>query len=69
MLVARNRIHLEETADMVRKEGARTLVIDVDLSDRAAAATVTGRTLDAFTRIDALVNIAGAVPQLDPFAR
>ncbi|MGW6770198.1 SDR family oxidoreductase [Streptomyces sp. NPDC055037] len=67
VLVARNRTHLEETAAMVRKEGAQALVIDVDLSDRAAAATVTGQTLDAFARIDALVNIAGAVPQIDLF--
>ncbi|MFE4369285.1 SDR family oxidoreductase [Streptomyces sp. NPDC056835] len=67
VLVARNRTHLEETAAHVRKEGAEALVIDLDLSDRAAASTVVGQTLDAFERIDALLNIAGAVPQIDLF--
>ncbi|MFE5096260.1 SDR family NAD(P)-dependent oxidoreductase [Streptomyces sp. NPDC056638] len=66
-LVARNRTHLEETAAKVREEGAEALVIDLDLSDRAAAATVVGQTRDAFKRIDALVNIAGAVSQIDKF--
>lgn len=67
VLVARTRAHLEDTADEVRRAGAEPLVIDLDLSDREAAATVVDRTLGALHRIDALVNIAGAVPQIDLF--
>ncbi|SEG67615.1 NAD(P)-dependent dehydrogenase, short-chain alcohol dehydrogenase family [Actinacidiphila yanglinensis] len=67
VLVARNKSRLEDTAAEVRQAGAEPLVVDLDLSDRAAPATVVERTLGTFHRIDALVNIAGAVPQIDLF--
>ena len=64
VLVARNRANLEETAVEVKKAGAETLVIDIDLSETGRAER---RRPDArgFGRIDALLNIAGAVPQID----
>ncbi|GLQ49857.1 SDR family oxidoreductase [Dyella flava] len=67
VLVARNREHLLETAEAVKANGAKTLVLDLDLADKAAARQVVEQTLAAFGRIDALVNIAGAVPQIDLF--
>ncbi|HTJ02586.1 MAG TPA: SDR family oxidoreductase [Methylovirgula sp.] len=66
-LVARNRAHLDETAKAVKAAGAETLVIDADLADKSAAQKVVDQTLAAFGRIDALLNIAGAVPQIDLF--
>ncbi|MFD5034599.1 SDR family oxidoreductase [Streptomyces sp. NPDC058405] len=67
VLVARNRSHLEDTASQVQAAGAETLVIDLDLAEPSAARTVVERARGAFGRIDALVNIAGAVPQIDLF--
>lgn len=67
ILVARNKANLVETAKAVETAGAKTLVIDADLADPAAAQNVVDKTLDAFGRIDALLNIAGAVPQIDVF--
>jgi 3-oxoacyl-[acyl-carrier protein] reductase len=67
VLVARNRKHLEETATAVKAAGAEALVIDADLADKAAAQKVVDQTLAAYGRIDALLNIAGAVPQIDLF--
>ncbi|MFI5775082.1 SDR family oxidoreductase [Streptomyces sp. NPDC051658] len=67
VLVARDRSHLEDTAAQVQAAGAEALVIDLDLAERSAARTVVDKTRDAFGRIDALVNIAGAVPQIDLF--
>ncbi|SAK49771.1 Short-chain dehydrogenase/reductase SDR [Caballeronia fortuita] len=67
VLVARNRVNLDETARMVEQEGARTLSIDIDLAQPDAARQVIDTTLGAFGRIDALLNIAGAVPQIDLF--
>jgi NAD(P)-dependent dehydrogenase (short-subunit alcohol dehydrogenase family) len=64
-LAARGRENLEETAAGVKAAGAEPLVIDLDLSDPSAAAKVVKQTLAAFGRIDALLNIAGAVPQVD----
>jgi len=66
-LVARSRANLERTAELVRKGGAEALVIDADLSAPTAARAVVAQTLAAFGRIDALLNIAGAVPQIDLF--
>lgn len=67
VLVARNRTSLEETAEQVKAAGAQALVIDADLGEPAAAEAVADQTLAAFGRIDALLNIAGAVPQIDLF--
>jgi 3-oxoacyl-[acyl-carrier protein] reductase len=67
VLVARNRAHLEETAEAVKVAGAEQLVIDADLARPEAAQAVVDQALAAFGRIDALLNIAGAVPQIDLF--
>jgi 3-oxoacyl-[acyl-carrier protein] reductase len=67
VLVARNRSNLDQTAEAVRAAGAEALVIDADLGKPEAAKTVVEQTLAAFGRIDAVLNIAGAVPQIDLF--
>jgi NAD(P)-dependent dehydrogenase (short-subunit alcohol dehydrogenase family) len=67
VLVARNRENLEGTAAAVKAAGAEPLIIDLDLADPVAAKQVVDQTLAAFGRIDALLNIAGAVPQIDLF--
>jgi NAD(P)-dependent dehydrogenase (short-subunit alcohol dehydrogenase family) len=67
VLVARNKANLQETAEAVEAAGTRTLVIDADLAEPVAAQAVVDQTLAAFGRIDALLNIAGAVPQIDLF--
>jgi len=66
-LVARNRENLEQTAAEVKAAGAEALVIELDLAEPPAAQQVVDRTLAAFGRVDALLNIAGAVPQIDLF--
>ncbi|SIT41319.1 Short-chain dehydrogenase/reductase SDR [Paraburkholderia piptadeniae] len=67
VLVARNRENLEQTAGAVRQVGAKALAIDVDLSLPETGRQVVDATLASFERIDALLNIAGAVPQIDVF--
>src|SRR6185437_3190316 len=67
VLVSRNRKNLEQTAEAVKAAGAQALVIDIDLGDSSAAQAVVDQALTAFGRIDALLNIAGAVPQIDLF--
>jgi NAD(P)-dependent dehydrogenase (short-subunit alcohol dehydrogenase family) len=66
-LVARNRSNLELTAEAARAAGAKALVVDADLAIPSVAQDAVDRTLAAFGRIDALLNIAGAVPQVDLF--
>ena len=67
VLIARDRANLDDTANAVKAAGAEALVIDIDLSEPRAAQVVVDRALVAFGRIDALLNIAGAVPQIDLF--
>lgn len=67
VLVARNLEHLNETAEQVKSEGADPLVLALDLSAPAAADIIVARTMEKFGRIDAVLNIAGAVPQIDLF--
>src|ERR1700754_540289 len=66
-LAARGKDKLEETAAAVKAAGAEPLVIDLDLADVSAPKKVVDQTLAKFGQIDALLNIAGAVPQIDLF--
>jgi len=67
VLVAREGEKLSEVAESAKKEGCDCLWLEMDLSTASAAGTVIQRTLERFGRIDALLNIAGAVPSLDVF--
>lgn len=63
VLVARNESALDEVADAVRQNGAEPLSIASDLSQLSSPDTVVRSTIDRYGRIDALLNIAGAVPR------
>jgi len=67
VLAARNVAALAEVATAVKSAGAEPLICEVDLSKPEAPETLVKTTLDRFGRIDALLNIAGAVPQIDLF--
>ncbi len=67
VLTARNEKELEQTAAEVKSAGAEALTYALDLREPRSAETVVKGTLERFGRIDALLNIAGAVPQIDLF--
>jgi NAD(P)-dependent dehydrogenase (short-subunit alcohol dehydrogenase family) len=67
LLVAGDKENLEAAAKEVRSAGAETEILAADLREPQAAETVVKTVLDRFGRIDALLNIAGAVPQIDLF--
>ena len=67
VLASRNGEALKEVAAEVKSIGADPLAFALDLSIEEAAETLIKGTLDRFGRIDALLNIAGAVPQIDLF--
>lgn len=67
VLAARNADALKDVASAVKSVGAEPLVCDLDLSKPESADTVVNSALNRFGRIDALLNIAGAVPQIDLF--
>ncbi len=67
VLTARQSDELEKTAEAVQSAGAEPLTFALDLREPHSVDTLVQGTLDRFGRIDALVNIAGAVPQIDLF--
>jgi 3-oxoacyl-[acyl-carrier protein] reductase len=67
VVVARRAPELSELARAIEDEHATPLAIDLDLSTHDAPQRVIEPALERFGRIDALVNVAGAVPGLDLF--
>ena len=67
VLVARNKESLENTAVEVRSIGPEAMVFALDLREPQSAKAIVEEILKRFGRIDALLNIAGAVPQIDLF--
>lgn len=65
VLAARNDKGLNEMATAVKSAGAEPFTLALDLREPEAAKILVTKTLERFTQIDALVNIAGAVPQID----
>jgi 3-oxoacyl-[acyl-carrier protein] reductase len=67
VVVARKKDELDQTAAAIHATGAESLVYALDLREPQSTELVIQGTLDRFGRIDALLNIAGAVPQIDLF--
>jgi 3-oxoacyl-[acyl-carrier protein] reductase len=67
VLTARQEDELKKTAAAVESAGAEPLSYALDLREPRSVETLVQGTLDRFGRIDALLNIAGAVPQIDLF--
>ena len=67
VLAARNQDELQTAAAAVCSAGAESQIYGLDLREPQSAEIIVKGTLDRFGRIDALLNIAGAVPQIDLF--
>jgi 3-oxoacyl-[acyl-carrier protein] reductase len=67
VMTARQESELQKTAAAVKSAGAEPLVYALDLREPSSAEIVVKGALERFGRIDALLNIAGAVPQIDLF--
>jgi 3-oxoacyl-[acyl-carrier protein] reductase len=65
VLSARNGEALNQVADLVKQAGAEPLPLPLDLREPAAAKFLVDEALKRFGRIDTLVNVSGAVPQVD----
>jgi len=67
ILVARDQNRLEGVEKEAKRNSAEVLTIDLDLTAPSVPEVIVSRTLERFGRIDALLNIAGAVPGIDLF--
>ena len=68
VLAARTARRLDEVAKEVAELGRRAVAIPVDITDDDSAAHLAGAAVEAFGRIDALVNNAFTVPPLTDLA-
>ena len=62
VLAARRRDRLDALRAEIEAGGGTALVAETDVTDRDACQALADRTLDAFGRIDVLVNNAGLMP-------
>ncbi|MBB5326533.1 SDR family oxidoreductase [Tunturiibacter gelidoferens] len=67
VLAARNQDELQKTSAAVNATGTKSLICALDLRDPQSPEILVKAALERFGRIDALLNIAGAVPQIDLF--
>ena len=67
VLAARNQDALQKTSADVNAAGAESLICALDQREPQSPEILVKATLERFGRIDALLNIAGAVPQIDLF--
>jgi short-subunit dehydrogenase len=58
-LAARDADRLEEVADLCRKRGSRARAVATDVADQAECEQLIARTVEAYGRIDTLINNAG----------
>ncbi|MGQ4274024.1 SDR family NAD(P)-dependent oxidoreductase [Terrihabitans sp. B22-R8] len=59
VLAGRDTASIEPVAEEARQRGAQALVVSCDVTDAAACEALAASTLEAFGRVDVLVNVAG----------
>lgn len=68
VLAARTAERLSEVAERVAARGRRAVAVTTDITDDAQVDNLVDQSLDAFGRVDALINNAFRVPSMKPLA-
>jgi NAD(P)-dependent dehydrogenase (short-subunit alcohol dehydrogenase family) len=68
VLAARTVERLEDVAKQVTDIGRRAVTVGTDITDEAQASRLVEETLNAYGRVDVLINNAFRVPSMKPFA-
>lgn len=68
VLAARTAERLDEVAKQVTALGGRALAVTADITDDAAVDNLVARSLEAYGRVDVLINNAFRVPSMKPLA-
>lgn len=69
VLASRTESRLEKMAAAVESHGRRAVVVPTDITDEASRAALVERSLEAFGRVDCLINNAFAIPPMDPITQ
>jgi NAD(P)-dependent dehydrogenase (short-subunit alcohol dehydrogenase family) len=67
VLAARNAEYLAQVQAEIERDGGRALAVPTNLVDREAVDALVARTVDAFSRLDILVNNAFRMDRGEPF--
>ena len=68
VLAARTVERLEDVAKQITDLGRRALSVGTDITDDAQVANLVDETLEAYGRVDVLINNAFRIPSMKPFA-
>ncbi|MDF1605150.1 SDR family oxidoreductase [Nocardioides sp. YIM 152315] len=69
VLASRTESRLEKMAAVVESHGRRAVVVPTDITDETSRAALVERSLEAFGRVDCLLNNAFAIPPMDPITQ
>ncbi|MGW6378308.1 SDR family oxidoreductase [Rhodococcus sp. NPDC055112] len=69
VLAARTQSRLDEVAKEVTDLGRRAVTVSTDITDQASAENLIAASVDAYGKVDVLVNNAFSVPSMKPLAR
>ncbi|MFI6433126.1 SDR family oxidoreductase [Rhodococcus oryzae] len=69
VLAARTQSRLDEVAKEVTDLGRRAVTVSTDITDQASAESLVAASVDAYGKVDVLVNNAFSVPSMKPLAR
>ena len=69
VLVSRTASRLEKMATVVESFGRRAVVVPTDITDEASRRALVEKSLEAFGRVDCLLNNAFAIPPMDPITQ
>ncbi|MFD4180238.1 SDR family oxidoreductase [Rhodococcus sp. NPDC058514] len=69
VLAARTQARLDEVAKEVTDLGRRAVTVSTDITDQASAENLIAASVEAYGRVDVLVNNAFSIPSMKPLAR
>ena len=69
VLASRTEARLEELAKEVAEYGVRAVTVVTDVTDEDSRANLRDKTLEAFGRVDCVINNAFAIPPMDPITQ
>jgi NAD(P)-dependent dehydrogenase (short-subunit alcohol dehydrogenase family) len=69
VLASRTEARLDELAKEVAEHGVRAVTVVTDVTDEDSRANLLAKTLEAYGRVDCIINNAFAIPPMDPITQ
>lgn len=69
VLASRTEARLLEVKEIVEKYGVRAVTVVTDVTDEESRANLVAKTLEAFGRVDCVINNAFAIPPMEPITQ